>query len=398
MLKKQLREMGQFHRTVSAVFWPAAAAIAFIAAQSEKTVLAETPAGDKIVHQQSFHFDLPDPAFPDKPTRRVTVVQAQDANGFPLEYSTHIVTEVCTDKKCKLVEVTMYWNALGFFKRIECDPDKPLTKKEHTPFTPEDYEKLERILGDPNSILGQQSLAFLAKPPDDLNPDIDGWSGATPVTVQQSVVKDAAYTTWVMWLWANGDIVPRLREITMRSCTPAFLSHLLKSDDSRDVDFALKYIRQHHAADSQFAEPVFHVLETGGRDQIAQSLAYLDKAVKDRAKLHARLIDACLRMKATYSPMILAYFSSQRELPETTLEKLSCVLDRLPYFQVHLILRLLDQRNYFSDQVEADAARLLDHNDFFIARRAFEYLVEHDLSGETQRKVDAFRERYHDRL
>jgi hypothetical protein len=273
----------------------------------------------------------------------------------------------------------------------------PLTKKEHVPFAAEDYAKLDGILRDPNSILGRHSLAYLAKPVEN-DENVDGWSGATPATVQQSVVKDAAYTTWVMWRWANGEIVPKLRGITARSCTPTYLKYLLGSRDRRSVDFALKYVVEHDPCDEQFVEDVFHVLETSDREHVALSLRFLTGAVKDEKQLHARLIESCCRMKSIYCPMVLTHLAAQPDLPATTLEGLTQSLDRLPYFPVHLILGLLEERKFFSEKAEADVSRLLDSDNFFVARRASEFLLRQELGSRTRSKLNAFRERNRDRL
>jgi len=99
-----------------------------------------------------------------------------------------------------------------------------------------------------------------------------------------------------------------------------------------------------------------------------------------------------------FSPLILDYFAAQPELPWATLEGLTTHLDRLPYFQVHLILRLLEERKFFSKKTESDVVRLLNGDDFFIARRASEHLLNQDLSGEVKEKVHAFRQRNRDRL
>jgi hypothetical protein len=307
------------------------------------------------------------------------------------------MTDVCTDKKCRVVEVTMYWNAVGCYERLECPPGKPLTKKEHVPFTAEDYAKLDSILKDRDSILARQSLAFLAKPVEnDLG--IDALSGATPLTVQESVVQDAAYTTWVMWRWANGEIVQQLCSLTEQSCSPPYLKYLLHSKDRRCIDFALKYVLAHHPSDAQFLEDVLHVLENGDREHILLSLRFSTGATKDKEQLNARLIESYCRMKSTNSPIILDYFAGERDLPRTTLEGLTAHLDRLPYFQIHLILRLLEQRKFFSQKTESDVARLLEGDDFFIARRACEHLLKQDLGSETEQKVNEFRERNRDRL
>ncbi len=347
--------------------------------------------------QAFFSLELSDPVAPAQPPRSYRVVQSLDERGFPAGYALSFTTHVCVDEQCRMVKVTMHWNALGYYQRLECPPDTPLTKKKHVPFEAQDYARLDQVLKDRESILGQQPLDTFVKPVPEIQA-VDGLSGATPQTVKDAVVDGAAYTSWTMWRWANGEIVPQLQGLTARRCTPAYLRHLLRSADRRDVDFALKYVSQHQAADPQFADDVFHVLQTGDREHVAMALKFLDRAVPDRRQLHARLIEAYTRVGSNYGPLIIDYFTAQAELPAETLEGLTGVLDRLPYFQLHLILRLLDQRAFFSPQVEANVRRLLDNKDFFIARRASEYLSKQTLSDPTKRDLQAFREKHRDRL
>ena len=167
---------------------------------------------------------------------------------------------------------------------------------------------------------------------------------------------------------------------------------------SKSVDFALKHVLEHFPGDDQFVDDVFDVLETGDREHVALSLRFLSGAVKDEAQLHARLIESCCRMKSIYCPMVLAHLAGEPDLPATTLEGLTERVDRLPYFPVHLILGLLEQRDFFSAKTEADVSRLLDSDNFFVARRASEFLLKQELGSETQSKVNAFREKNRDRL
>ena len=354
-------------------------------------------AGDAGDQQAVCQIELTDPVAPQEPPRGYRVLQSFDERGFPASYALSFTTQVCVDEQCRLVKVTMYWNALGYYERLECPADTPLTKKKHVPFSAQDYARLDQILKDRASALGRQPLDVFVKPVPDVQ-GVDGWSGATPQAVKEAVVDGAAYTSWTMWRWANGEIVPKLQALTAQRCTPDYLRHLLHAKDRREVDFALKYILQHHAADEQFVDDLFHVLETGDRAHVSLSLEFLDRAMKDRRRLHVRLIESYCRMSSNYSPLVMDYFSAQKDLPAETLEGLTAVLDRLPYFQIHLILRLLDQRAFFSGQVEADIARLLDNKDFFIARRASAHLMKQPLGEETKRKVDAFRQQYRQRL
>ncbi|NBT42443.1 MAG: hypothetical protein EBT20_18605 [Alphaproteobacteria bacterium] len=158
---------------------------------------------------------LTDPVYPDKPKKKHTLNVHFDTQGFPSGYSMELVNKVCLDDVCKLVEVTMYWDVIGFYQSLEYPEGKPLTKVEHEPFTPEDYDKLDSILKDRESILDNHELGFLATENDDKSSeegyadgqDSDGVSKATPGAVKEAVVKDAAWTTWVLWKYANTELV-----------------------------------------------------------------------------------------------------------------------------------------------------------------------------------------------
>ncbi|MCL4205301.1 MAG: hypothetical protein KJ000_22690 [Pirellulaceae bacterium] len=346
-----------------------------------------------------YRVELSDPVAPGEPPRVYEIVASDDENGFPAGYALSFQTHVCIDEQCRMVRVTMHWNALGYYQRLECPPDLPLTRKQHVPFTPEDYAKLDRILMDRDSILGGQPLEALVKPVIEAqNPEIDGLSGATPQTVKDSVVEDAAYTTWTMWHWANGEIVPKLQALTEPRVTSDYLRYLLRSEDRRDVDFALRYLQKHPPARELLVDEMFHVLLHGDREHVALSLELLDRSVLDKRQLHGRLIEAFCSMSTSYSPMVLDYFAAQPELPAETLEGLSAILSELPYFQVHLTLRLLDAKGFCSEKAETYVAGLLDHDNFFIARRASEHLSKQAVGETTKRRLETFREQHRDRL
>jgi hypothetical protein len=391
------------HSVVRSRLWTMVFCFAIFPALRSADGEVTTPAANGTSAQVIFEVQLPDPAFELAPSRQHRIVQFRDTHDFPTGYALAFSTEVCTDEQCRLVEVTMYWNAVGRYDRLECLPGKPLTKKKHVPFLDEDYIRLDEILKDRNSILANHPVTFFAKPVDppqavDDHQGIDAITSATPLTVQQAVVKDAAYTTWVMWQWANGPLAERLVGFTAKSCTPAYLKHLLQSEDRSCVDFALGYVQELHASDEQYVDNVLGLLESGDRDLITRALQFLDGAANDTEQLHTRLIEACCHMKETYSPIVIRYLTRQDDLPRSTLEKLTDHLNQLPYFQIHLILRLLEQRAFFSSRTESNIVQLLDGEDFFIARRACEHLLKQTLSSEASARVHEFRERNQDRL
>jgi hypothetical protein len=368
--------------------------VVFLVAVAAGSTVADT--GERVA---TYQIELSDPVAPDEAPRVYPLVATCDEQGQPAGYSLSFETQVCVDEQCRMVQVTMHWNALGYYQRLECPPQLPLTRKKHEPFTPEDYAKLDRILKDRESILASQPLEALVQPMLQAeNPEIDGWSGATPQTVKDAVVEDAAFTTWTMWHWANGQIVSKLQTLTERRVTPDCLRRLLRSEDRREVDFALRYLQKHPGSGESTVEEIFLVLERSDREHVALSLNLLDRAAGDRRQLHDRLINAFARMSTNYSPMILDYFSTQAELPAETMEGLAAALKDVPYFQVHLTLRLLDSKQFFSGKVEAEIAGLLDHENFFIARRASEHLAKQTLSDAVRRRLEAFRHQHRSRL
>ncbi|MFW5693095.1 MAG: hypothetical protein ACOCWL_02665 [Thermoguttaceae bacterium] len=364
---------------------------------SATDLIAAGEAGDRSV----FPVTLRDPVAPEAPPRQYEVVARSDADGSPAGYRMTVQVNVCTDGLCRMVNVTLYWDALGYYERLKCPPETPLTRKEHDPFTPDDYRKLDRILENRESILGRLAYtALVEQQPEQAEEgeQVDGWSGATPQTVADSVVEGAAFTTWTLWHWVNGEIVSHLRDSTVERATPQFVRRLLRSEHQREVGFALRNLLNSERPDERLVDDVLHAMEnTRHAVYVSLALDYLVAAIDDERRLHDRLIGSFRRLDDHTSRPILDYFSGRAELPPKTLEGLSGVLEHLPYFQVHRILLLLEEREG-SAEVEANVARLLGHENFFIARRAYEHLRKQDLGDGTARQLAAFRERYADRL
>lgn len=132
------------------------------------------------------------------------VRQSSGMNGFVKEYSLMLETDICYEKVCKPIHVSIHWDMLGRFLRLECANGSPLTKNEHDQFTAADYARLDDILKDRDSILGNYKPSFFDKRKKGLQ--VDAVSSATPVSVQNAVVKDAAHTSWALWQWVNGEI------------------------------------------------------------------------------------------------------------------------------------------------------------------------------------------------
>lgn len=344
--------------------------------------------------------ELTDPVDSEKPKRKHDLVVYRDRRGFPEGYAMTLVNKVCLDDLCKVVEVKMYWDATGAYERLEYPRGRPLTKLKHKPFTAGDYERLDDILKDKRSILNRHSLGYLAKAGAKKESllGVDGISGATPATVRQAVVKDAAWTTWVLWKYANTEIVPILHETTESHCTPAYIRHMLGSKDWRRIEFVLKYLLKQDTVSSDYTMQVAQAMPTADNDQFELALRFLERAIVDKNQFYRQLIKTLPSLKESHAAIVIDRAAADKTLDNEILVHLTGQLDQLTYYPIHLSLRLIERRKCFSRAVEQNVARLLDAKDFFVARRASAFLAKQKLSTKTEQKLKSFRDQYADRL
>jgi len=68
------------------------------------------------------------------------------------------------------------------------------------------------------------------------------------------------------------------------------------------------------------------------------------------------------------------------------------------YFEVHLLLKLLDARNPGSAETVKAVILMLDNENSVIARRAYTFLEKQKLTGDQAQVVEEFRKRNAERL
>jgi hypothetical protein len=360
--------------------------------------------------------ELIDPVYPEKAKRQHELIIHKDQDGHPAGYSMNLVNSVCLDEKCKLVEVTMHWDDAGNYSRLEYPEKRPLTKVEHDPFTEEDYLRLDQILKDKKSILQKHSLAYLAKEPDKpkkkkdsnkftsfLNPegddeDVDGESKATPAAVKEAVVKDAAWTTWVLWNYANTEIVPILRAETESHCDPVYIQKTLNSKDWLKIEFMIDYLQRKKIYSDDYVHALSKALAKANIEQIELALDYLKNASKDKNSYFTCLIKTLPEQGNYNAAMIIDQLAQEENLNEEVLLSLTATLKQLKYYAIHLSLRMIENKEFFSEKIEANLSELLEAQNFFIARRAYGFLKDRKLSAQTIEKLASFAKKHEDRL
>lgn len=135
-----------------------------------------------------------------------------DSVGQPRLFYADILTPVCIDGICKPVYIELYWDLTGGYAGYGIYEDKPLTKFDHDAFLPADYEKMNRLLADNNSVLRRKELSDLfddqaenAKRIEYQGEKLDAVSGATKKEIKESIVEGALYSCYTLWHLVHGE-------------------------------------------------------------------------------------------------------------------------------------------------------------------------------------------------
>jgi len=323
-----------------------------------------------------YDLELSDPVEPDLPKQTYSLQLNLNADGFPKEYQLSLRTDVCLERVCKFLIADLFWDALGQYSRLECAEQSPLTKSNHDEFLQEDYDRLSEILKDKRSILGTHPLSFFAVHSNLEEKGVDAVTAATPQAVQDAVVSGAAYTSWVLWHWVNGEIEDKLLALTLPQCSPEYLNHCLLSDDPRFVRFAFEHLLNQKLYDVFYREACFQILENSGRANCQLALQYLTALPQDSDELNARLIKL-IGINAGSSRLILDRFEKLPNAPSSLWIQMAVHLGQLNVsYDVNAVLDLLKRRAGDSEAVRLEVAKLLQSDDRFIAERAQEFMGE----------------------
>jgi hypothetical protein len=290
-----------------------------------------------------------------------------DENGFPSGYHMKLITDVCEDTVCKILNVTLYWDEMGRYVRLETPPGAPLTKQDHVEFSADDNRQLNEILRNRNSVMARYSFTEVSGGKDH---EPDAVSGATPPEVQTGVVKGAAYTTWVLWQWANGEITDRMVQMTKENSSADFIHHCLQSADQDRIEYALEYIGN----DPQFWRSVSRALDQMDYGNLGFAVQYLGQTDE------IRLAESVGQVPQRVSEQIVKHFSKQPE--PLSPDVLSVLVSRLPqmsYYELYTSLDLFDDNGLSSEKIRQNLSVLTNSPNPFIARKAKEYFQTNGL-------------------
>lgn len=328
------------------------------------------------------------------------VVQVLDSSGDPSEYFMDVGSVVCGDAKCDVVTVRLHFDPLGNYERYELPSGGNLTKLGHKPFSLADHKKLQEILSDPYSQLKSIGLDEVAVPKSSAaaGDRADAISRPTMLSKESAVVVGAAYTCCTLWHWSHGEVVSVIRDMTIGASDKEDLIRYLGSGDEQYVVFAAEQLEKQKLYDPATVAAVVQVMRHGSTKLTDPALSYLAKASRETGvdSFLCCCEDECLVADSGKRVQFLeALRDSTEELPSGYLGRLSGWLTRADtYYEVHLLLSLVERENACTDGVVREVVSLLESDDSLVVRRSYRYLKAQKLNDSQQKKLEAF-EREH---
>jgi hypothetical protein len=293
----------------------------------------------------------------------------------PEAFSRNIHTAVCIDSLCRLVDITLYWEVTGKYLGYSLPQGEEMTKKEHTPFSENDYNKLTEILSDSSSQLGFYT-------PEEIHPvkqpvvKTDGITGATPPDLASWIVPEAAYSSYTLWHLTYGATRDSIMAYTKtKLISKQLLNNFLLNSDPYNQVKALQWISETNQACVQFIDPALHILHAGNFHACGQALRFLKKSGINEEQLQKEVIKMLDSEDFRIKNLAIEYFRSSDKLTPFIAREMMTLLNSDNYYLVNVILSLLEKK-YQPDHVDQlNLCLILESKNVSVANRVYNFLL-----------------------
>lgn len=307
-----------------------------------------------------------------------TLVQYLGEGNIPFTYSKNIRTSVCFDNQCRLLVATIYWNPTGRYLGFGLPEGEFLSKKEHDPFTVQEYERLNSLLADPTLPLGTISyneLVLESQLPIGNLGNIDGVSGATNKDLLSYIVEGAAYTTYKLYQLIYGPDQDFIEEWTLENLNEGFILQVLDSPVLSDQIWMLKRIKGRLA---EFPKSKLKIAELTQSSNFSISdnalQAFTAKDIKDE-KVEKTLLQVFDGADYGKRNRMLTLLESGESISSNSIQQLTHKIEGMESpFQVRII-QLFAKHRVNDSKFNQVVKRLSESGNAFVAKQAEVFLM-----------------------
>lgn len=310
----------------------------------------------------------------------------------PSYYSRKILTGVCINGECRLVNIHLFWTVTGRYLGFELPPGEFLSRTKHKPFFPEDYDRLHLLLADPLSPLAHYSIDELVPPVDSTKAKVDAVSSATIAAVLDYIVKGAVYTTYTLWHIVYGQTRREVENLTAQQLTPELTIKLLESKNIDDKVWALNHIPGKIEIDGELLNKLMHYISGKDIYLAERSLNVLTPDILGNDSIQQKLGVVFSNSGFLQQRLILEKLKDAPELHPALLYQLSEQLDEPNGILVKLMMELFISKNVEDQKVTEKVMELLKNENRYIANQALKYLENlNNVDRKTEKMIKKYK-------
>lgn len=324
-----------------------------------------------------------------------------DSNNNTIWYKADIETEVCRERLCELAHITFYWDEIGDFLKFTLPDGKDLTKYDHKPFNADDYIKLANILADSTSLLKEISYDEINDIIERAQKEVDAITGATPGELANAVVRDAALSTYTFWHIVYGEARDTIINLLEQKICKEYILDRLKNGQSNVKLWAIKKADGRYKDNQQIKQEILRLIQDDNFEVASTSLHFFTDEELETKILQQEIIHLFPQVEGIMKFEILYRFKKLNKIyPETFSFLLNEFLEnRVGVSAYTHIMRIAELVETPNEQDLTKIEELLNHNNFYVARKAYDYLKEQSINEDKLSKdLRKFEKKYHDRL
>ncbi len=318
-----------------------------------------------------------------------TLLVHTNKNGIPVKYSRQLVTSVCIESECRLVNVELFWNITGRYLGFKIPVGEFLSKTKHKPFKPEEYDRLHELLGDQNSALANYTIKQLV-PPLDSTMKVDAVSSATIAAVLDYIVEGAVYTTYTLWHIAYGSTKREIEKLTSKKLNNELVMKILDSSNLSDQIWVLDHISNEIEISQELLQKLMDFI-LGNDIYLAERSINAIKAEMVNDEIQKELISIYSTTGFLQKRLILQKLKEVSAFNIHSAEILSAELPNSNGILVKTMLELFKAQQIENETISNRVADLLKNENRFIANQAYEFLNDiHIQDKNTLRSIQKY--------
>lgn len=338
----------------------------------------------EVVNIDTFTADLKD-TIPNKTLQIYT-----DKDGYPIKYSRDITTGVCIDGECRLVKINLFWNVTGRYLGFELPDGEFLSKTEHDPFSPSEYDQLHELLAEANSPLASYTIEELVPEKNSLGLEVDAVSSATIEDILNHIVEGAVYTTYTLWHIVYGPTKREIEKHTTNKLDASLSLLILNSNNLKDQVWVLNHISAEMEISEQLQNKLMELIS--GKDiYLAERAlnALKPEAINDEIQL--KLAKIFQSSGFLQKRLIIQKLKESEKLITEVVQIFSSELNSLNGTLTKNILELYKTHGIYDCFTISEVAKLLRNENRYISSQAIIFLENiDDLDKKTIKAMDKY--------